>query len=92
MLLQRERQRAVKRFQVMTKCSDENEMAYYLEQADYNPDIAIARYNEDLEWERENPLPPPQSKPITKKSSKRNPPVYQRCSTRREFLSFIIIL
>jgi len=53
MLIEREQQKAMRKFQLETKCTTE-ESKFYVEQSEYDANKAIAKYKEDLEWETKN--------------------------------------
>lgn len=51
-----ERKAKIRRWMVACKCADYDVAELYLEQARYDPRIAMERYLADEEWEREHPL------------------------------------
>jgi hypothetical protein len=47
--------RLIKRFYRESKCLDEAEAQFYLEDTNYDYDSAIKQYQEDLSWENSHP-------------------------------------
>ncbi|CAG8542791.1 7551_t:CDS:2 [Funneliformis caledonium] len=46
----------VKRFQIQSKCIDQIEAKFYMEQSNYNIEDAVQLYRDDLLWEMQHPM------------------------------------
>jgi len=62
------RKRLISRFHKKTKCVTEEEAVFYLENHQFDIDVAIQEYNKDISWEQKNGCPPwpPHTLPTTK--------------------------
>jgi len=51
------KERLIARFRCLTKCLDSQEARFYLEDKDFDLEVAVSTYLEDLNWENSHPLP-----------------------------------